>query len=216
MTIIHHPSDETLIRLAAGILSAGPALVVRVHLGGCAVCRARRANLEAVGGAILDEMPPASLAPNLFARTVEWVEVEKPLLPSQPSRLKQANLGVRLPREMRNCEVGPWRWLGPGFKWSKVTIPGSPDEKLMMLKGRPGLHLPAHGHTGMEFMQILIGSLSDHRGQYLPGDLDEADGDVDHRPVVGEGSDCICLAALEGETRLHGLLGRFLRPIVGF
>jgi putative transcriptional regulator len=50
----------------------------------------------------------------------------------------------------------------------------------------------------------------------LPGDLDEADSDVDHRPVVGQDSDCICLAALEGDTRLHGLLGRLLRPFVGF
>jgi putative transcriptional regulator len=117
---------------------------------------------------------------------------------------------------MQDCEVGPWKWLGPGFKWSKVKIPGSPDEKVMLLKGRAGLHLPAHGHTGLEFMQILSGSLADERGRYFPGDLDEAGDDVDHRPVVGQESDCVCLAALEGDTRLHGLLGRLLRPIVGF
>jgi putative transcriptional regulator len=86
----------------------------------------------------------------------------------------------------------------------------------MLLKGRAGLHLPAHGHTGLEFMQILSGSLADERGRYFPGDLDEAGDDVDHRPVVGQESDCVCLAALEGDTRLHGLLGRLLRPIVGF
>lgn len=86
----------------------------------------------------------------------------------------------------------------------------------MLLKGRAGLHLPGHGHTGMEFMQVLSGSLSDERGRYFPGDLDEADDEVDHRPVVGEESDCICLAALEGDTRLHGVLGRLLRPFVGF
>lgn len=117
---------------------------------------------------------------------------------------------------MQNCEVGPWKWLGPGFQWSKVKIVGSPDAKVMLIKGKAGLHLPAHGHTGLEFMQILSGSLADERGQYLPGDLDEADSDVDHRPVVGQDSDCICLAALEGDTRLHGLLGRLLRPFVGF
>ena len=85
----------------------------------------------------------------------------------------------------------------------------------MLLKGRAGLNLPAHGHSGMEFMQILSGSLSDERGQYRPGDLDEADDEVDHCPAVGRESDCICLAALEGGTRLHGMLGRLLRPILG-
>jgi putative transcriptional regulator len=50
----------------------------------------------------------------------------------------------------------------------------------------------------------------------MPGDLDEAGSDVDHQPVVGAESDCVCLAALEGDTRLHGFLGRLLRPLVGF
>ncbi|HXG81520.1 MAG TPA: ChrR family anti-sigma-E factor [Sphingomicrobium sp.] len=216
MTIHHHPSDETLLRLAAGSLGAGPALVVSVHLETCAQCRDRKSAFEAVGGAILEEMPPAPLAADLFGRTMERIEVSQPLRASEPIAIKHPLLGIELPRAMRHCEIGPWRWLGPGFKWSKVRIPGSPDEKIMLLKGNPGLHIPAHGHTGLEFMQVLAGSLADERGEYFPGDLDEAGDDVDHRPVVGSDSDCVCLAALEGDTRLHGLFGRLLRPIVGF
>lgn len=216
MTINHHPSDETLMRMATGTLSAGPALVVSVHLEGCAVCRDRMANFEVIGGAILDEMPPVPLAADRFGRTMERLEVAQPSRAKDRTMVKHPELGIELPRAMRDCEVGPWKWLGPGFKWSKVRIAGSPDAKVMLLKGKAGLHLPAHGHTGLEFMQILSGSLSDQRGQYFPGDLDEAGDDVDHRPVVGQESDCICLAALEGDTRLHGLLGRLLRPIVGF
>ncbi|WP_395382430.1 ChrR family anti-sigma-E factor [Mesorhizobium sp. UC22_110] len=147
---------------------------------------------------------------------MERLEVIQQLQTKERPVNKHPELGIELPRAMQHCEVGPWKWLGPGFKWSKVKIPGSPDEKVMLLKGRAGLHLPAHGHTGLEFMQILSGSLADERGRYFPGDLDEADDDVDHRPVVGQESDCVCLAALEGDTRLHGLLGRLLRPIVGF
>ncbi len=216
MTINHHPSDETLMRMATGALGAGPALVVSVHLEGCVVCRNRMANFEAVGGAILDEMPPVPLAVDLFGRTMERLEVAQPLQAKDGTMIKHPALGIKLPQAMRDCEVGPWKWLGPGFKWSKVRIAGSPEAKVMLLKGRAGLHLPEHGHTGLEFMQILSGSLSDERGQYFPGDLDEADDEVDHRPVVGQESDCVCLAALEGDTRLHGFLGRLLRPIVGF
>jgi len=57
MTINHHPSDETLMRMAAGSLSAGPALVVSVHLEGCAACRDRVCLFEAVGGTMLESMP---------------------------------------------------------------------------------------------------------------------------------------------------------------
>lgn len=216
MTIRHHASDETLLRLAAGTLSAGPALVVSVHLEGCARCRERLARFEAVGGALLEEMPPAPLAADLFWRTMERLEGNPPAPVREPALRKQPDLGIELPHAIRDCEVGPWRWLGPGFRWSKVKISGSPDAKVMLLKGRAGLHLPAHGHTGLEFMQILSGSLSDQRGRFFPGDLDEADDEVDHGPIVGQESDCVCLAALEGDTRLHGILGRLLRPVVGF
>lgn len=216
MTIHHHPSDETLLRLATGALGTGPALVVSVHLEGCSLCRERLSRFEAVGGAMLQDMPPAPLSAGSFGRTMERLvgRPSTPIKKSLPS--KQPALGIELPHALRHCEVGTWKWLGPGFKLSKVKIAGSPDAKVILLKGKAGLRLPSHGHTGLEFTQILSGSLSDDRGQYFPGDLDEADDDVDHRPVVGQESDCICLAALEGDTRLHGILGRLLRPIVGF
>ncbi len=216
MTINHHPGDESLVRLAAGALGAGPALVLSVHLEGCAVCRDLLARFEAVGGAILDDMPTASLAPGLLGRTLERLDRARSLPERRPAMKPRPALGMELPRAMRGCEVGPWKWLAPGFQWSRVKIAGSPDAKVMFLKGRAGLHLPGHGHTGLEFTQILSGSLSDDRGQYFPGDLDEADDEVDHLPVVGRESDCVCLAAVEGDTRLHGILGRLLRPIVGF
>lgn len=217
MTIHHHPSDETLLHHAVGTLSAGLALVAAVHIEGCAVCRSRSAHFEAVGGTILEDMPQARLAPDALGRALERLDLDSSASIARPTPSpRQAALGIELPQAMRHCEIGPWRWLGPGFKWSKVEIAGSPQAKVMLLKGRAGLRLPAHGHTDMEFMQILFGSLSDERGLYLPGDLDEAGSDVDHQPVVGSESDCICLAALEGDTRLHGFLGRLLRPLVGF
>ena len=214
MTIHHHPSDESMMRLAAGALGAGPALVVSVHLERCAGCRDQLARFEAFGGAVLDELPAAPLTPDLFGRTVERLEIAQPSHAKTSVREPRQALGIELPQAMQGCEVGPWKWLAPGFHWSKVKIADSPDA--MLLKGRAGLRLPAHGHTGLEFMQVLSGSLSDDRGEYFPGDLDEADEDVDHQPVVGRESDCVCLAALEGDTRLHSILGRLMRPIVGF
>jgi hypothetical protein len=50
----------------------------------------------------------------------------------------------------------------------------------MLLRGRPGLQLPADGHTGEEFTFILKGWLFDDRGAYGPGDFDEAGDDIDH------------------------------------
>jgi putative transcriptional regulator len=214
--INHHPSDETLLRCAAGTLSAGPALVVGVHLETCGLCQGRVVDFESIGGQFLEEMKPEHLAADALARTLKRLEAtafeERELMVAQ----RHAYLGRLLPAALPRCEIGPWRWLAPGFRWSKVTILGSPEAKVMFLKGRAGLRLPTHGHTGTEFVQVVSGWLSDERGRYGPGDLDEADADVDHQPIVDAHSDCICLAALDGDMRLHGLLGRLLQPLIGF
>lgn len=217
MTIHHHPSDETLLRLAAGTLNAGPTLVVAVHLEGCASCRSCLAAFEAVGGVLLQNLPPARLAVDSLGKVLERLDLNSAApVAGRAVAPRQNEVGMALPNAMRDCAIGPWRWLGPGLRWSKVGIAGSPEAKVMLIKGRAGRRLPSHGHSGTEFVQILSGSLWDDRGHYQPGDLDEAGWEIDHQPVVGAEADCICLAAVEGDTCLHGRMGRLLRPLVGF
>jgi len=216
MTISHHPSDETLLWHATGALAPGPALVIAVHLESCGRCRAHLSDFEAIGGQILDGMAPTPVAADMLARTLERLDAPAAAPREPPAPQPRADLGIALPRSLNGCGIGPWRWLGPGFRCSKVTIPQSPGAKVMFLKGRAGLRLPAHGHTGTEYMQIMSGWLSDQRGRYGAGDLDEAGTEVEHQPVVEGHSECLCLAALDGNTRLVGLLGRLLQPLVGF
>lgn len=75
--------------------------------------------------------------------------------------------------------------------------------------------MPEHGHTGTEFTQVLVGSVSEGSEHFLPGDLAEADADVEHQPVVDLDGECICLIAMEGRMRLRGLVGRMLQPFIG-
>ena len=84
----------------------------------------------------------------------------------------------------------------------------------MLIKVGAGRHLPHHGHSGTEYTLVLKGAFSDASGRYARGDLAEADADVDHEPVVENDGECICLAAMEGHMRLHGLLGRIVQPFV--
>ncbi|TAJ90413.1 ChrR family anti-sigma-E factor [Reyranella sp.] len=217
MTIKHHPSDDLLLRLTAGSLGAGPALVITTHLEGCEVCRRQVAAFESVGGAILEGMSPEPLKTDALARTLERLDLEPPAPTAGSPVFRQRRIdGLELPSSLHHCAIGSWRWLAPGFRWSKVAIPGHPDARVVLLKGAAGSMLPAHGHSGPEFLQVLSGAFSDERGRYGPGDLDEADTDIDHRPVVDPESECICLAALEGETRPHGGLARLLWPLIGF
>lgn len=212
------PSDESLLRYAAGSLGAGPALVVAAHLEARPRSRARLAEFQRLGGALLEETERGTMRGDVLGRVLERLDenADIPFADQAPGPLRRADLGIPLPAALGDCGIGPWRWVAPGFRRSWIIVPGSPDARVMLLRGRPGLKLPAHGHKGMEFTLVLHGWLHDERGAFGPGDLDEADDDVDHEPVVGPDTECICLAAVEGGMRIHGRLGRWLSPILGF
>ena len=220
MTMSHHPTEDTLMRYAAGTLGAGPALVVSAHLERCPECRARVHAFEAVGGALLDACPPELMAPDALARIMARIDADEapmaPRLPRPPSRMPDFPGDIVLPEALKACEIGPWRWYGPGVRMSKVAVPGAPKAGVMLLRVAPGRKLPEHGHEGTEFTQILYGSYTDSFGTYRAGDLTEMDDSIDHQPVVDRDGECICLAALDGEMVLRGFVGRMMQPFVRF
>ena len=111
----------------------------------------------------------------------------------------------------------PWRWrfVHPGFRWRRVTLPEAPDANVIMLRVGAGQKVPQHTHTGTEYTQVLTGAFSDSFGRYRAGDCVEADEDVDHQPVVDPDGECICLAAVDGRLRLDSWIGRMLQPLIG-
>lgn len=216
MTAHHHATDETLMRLAAGTLAAGPSIVVRAHLAHCPSCRARVAEYEAVGGAVLEEMETTALSTTALSDVLALIDAEEGQAAPKPASRKPAEIeGVRLPDALDGCDIGRWRWIGPGMRMSRVGVPDDPEANLILLKVGPGRALPDHGHVGKEFTYIVSGSFTDKYGTFRQGDLAEMDEDVEHQPVVDKDGDCICLAAMEGKMRFKNVIGRMLQPIFG-
>jgi len=215
MTIAHHPREETLAALAAGSLAGGPRLVVSTHLLGCRRCRERVRTFEAVGGALLGDVEPMDVADDLLARTFARIEslgaqdlFAAPDLPPAPAHFPDA------PETLRRCVIGPWRFIQPGLRISWVTMPDEPEASALLFKVGAGRQMPEHGHTGVEYTQVLSGAFSDSSGRYVPGDCIELDDDVEHQPVADSDSDCICLAAVDGRLKLHSLVGRIVQPFM--
>lgn len=215
--IKHHPSDETLFRHAAGSLESGPRIVVAVHVGGCAACASRIGEFEAVGGSLLHDIEPDEMEAGSFDRVMAMIGTDEAgrRKPAAKPALPRADVGIRLPQALDDCGIGPWRWIGPGVRWSRVTLPGDDTANVMLLKVTAGRKLPEHTHTGYEYTHVLKGSFSDARGRYGPGDLDEAGDDVQHQPIVDKDGECICIAALEGQMKLRGFFGRLIQPLIG-
>ena len=212
----HHPGDDTLIAYAAGTLGAGPSLVVTVHLETCAACCGMVATLEAVGGALMDELAPAGLSSLALARAM--AAIERPIPMPEPATRPVppgAAHGLKLPAALHGKRIGRWHWLAPGMRWSRVELAGDRQANVLLLRGRAEALLPAHGHIGSEFTQVLSGALLDGATRFATGDMFVADEAVNHHLQVASGAECVCLTAIEGRMRMNGLLGRLVQPLVG-
>lgn len=215
----HHPSDDTLLAYAAGTLGAGPRLVVSIHLAGCPHCREVVRGFEAVGGALLEAAAPVALAPDALARLFEAIDAEEasalaPAACVPPAPAPRTPDGLRLPEALSGHSVGPWRRIPGRIAWARVAVAGDRRANVVLLRMPAGRAVPRHGHQGAEFTQILVGGFSDEHGSYGPGDMVEADADLEHLQRVDDDGECLCIAAVEGRLKLGGL-ARLLGPIMG-
>jgi putative transcriptional regulator len=222
MPITHHPPDDTVLRYANGTLPEAPAIVVATHLSFCPACRHRMETYEMLGGSMLEAVPPAKLSPDALSATLAKLDAgtgnggggtgtgttvarrERPELPS----------GMDWPQPLLHYDIPAWRFVMPGVKWAALSLPGPEAGQLLVVRGMPGAKLPSHGHDGTEYTCVLAGSFSDSNGTYTAGDLIEATEDHDHQPIVGPEAECVCVIAIEGHLRLHGL-ARLLQPFLG-
>lgn len=203
--IRRHPSEATLVAFAAGTLRAAALRVVRGHLHVCPQCRADAHMGEAVGGILLDELPPSPLAPDT-SRRVAALLGEKAgghVQPGAPEATAAETGPQSTLHEFRDVRL---RWLAPGVRHA-VLLRGPADGTLRLLRVMPGTALPRHAHRGMELTLVLEGAFADEAGHHGPGDLVEVDAEASHQPVAEGPLGCVCLIATEGRLRFGGLIG---------
>lgn len=216
--ILHHPAEDLLLAFAAGRLSGGHSLLVASHVEGCAHCRERVRLLETVGGAMLETLAPEVLESQALARTLAAIDAPEPSrMPRRTGTRMRAELpgGLPWPRAMRGCASTPWRWLGPGMRWSRVTLPGDDAANVFLLRIGAGKMLAQHTHSDSELTQVLYGTFHDGRALFGPGDFDETDGSIRHQPTVQAAGECICLASVQGRVLFDGAVARVLGALVG-
>lgn len=233
--ITHHPPDDTVLRYANGTLPEAPAIVVATHLSFCPACRHRMESYEMLGGSMLETVPPASLSPDALAATLAKLDAaaganagsmaangertdrsDRSERRERAAQMDRPDLpsGMEWPQPLRHYALPRWRTALPGVKWTALSLAGPEAGQLLVVHGMPGAKLPSHGHDGTEYTCVLTGSFSDSSGIYAAGDLIEADEDHEHQPIVGAEAECVCVIAIDGHLRLHGLYG-LLQPFLG-
>lgn len=201
-SISHHIPEAMLVAYAAGSLGYPFELVVASHVSMCDECRAQLAAHEALGGAVLEMAEFAPLSDDVRTRTFALLDRPAPALAASrrsgpyPGPVA-AMLGDRAPR---------WQALGLGVRQCLLHESRTGNVRLLVIP--PGQAVPEHGHGGLELTLVLQGSFHDETGRFGVGDVEVADGSVEHVPIAGTEAPCICLAATDAPLRFKSWLPR--------
>lgn len=218
MSIGHHPSEALLLDYASGALGEGWSLAVATHLALCPVCRTVVADMEALGGSLLETMPPERLPDAAFDAVMARLDAE-PAIAGATAKPPAGGRTPVLPQPLRQYARGDvdalnWRRLGLGVY--QLLIPtADAGVTVRLLRIPAGKPVPAHSHRGLELTLVLAGAFSDATGRYARGDFQEADETLEHQPHASVGKDCFCLAVTDAPLRFKSLAARIAQPLIG-
>ncbi|MGZ0188080.1 MAG: ChrR family anti-sigma-E factor [Alphaproteobacteria bacterium] len=208
MEIRHHLPDDLLLAYAAGSLAEGWSLAVASHLAYCPRCRQRDDALETIGTVVLEDMPPTAMGAGALEACMARAENAVAELPTGGSIASTAPAPLH---RYLGCdpEAVKWKPLGGGIRQHIIATEDETRARLLYIP--PGEDVPRHTHQGLELTLVLAGSFADGNEEFRIGDIEVADESVDHTPVSGKASPCICLAVTDAPLVFHSWLPRMIQ-----
>ena len=216
----HHPSEAWLLDFALGNLTPSFETVLNAHIASCPECRENVKLAETLGGEILSGLSAGHLSVSLDADDVmasplsaDDSRAQEPVsraLESVAPESFEHFVKTYLNSSIKGLR---WRTIGKGLQICQLS--NEDDVRLWMLKAQPGTVLPEHSHLGSELTMVLKGAYFCGSEIFRAGDIEDADEETRHRPVVTQDSECICLAVTEGNLQFKSWLPRLAQPFIG-
>ncbi|MEM6973408.1 MAG: ChrR family anti-sigma-E factor [Pseudomonadota bacterium] len=210
---MHGAPMALLTDYASGSATPGLSLLVASHLTYAPSARAKVAEMERLGGALLRDAKPRDVGSDLLARTLgklDHLPCARAEARVTPRHTHDDELD-RMPAPLRRALNGTaprWRFRLPGV--SEAVLDSFEGEHVSLLRARPGAKIPQHTHEGREVTLVMQGALADGDRVFKAGDVAVNDEDDDHHPsIVGEET-CVCLIVMEGSLRFTGRFSRAL------
>jgi putative transcriptional regulator len=207
----HHPCDARLIDFAAGSLAHGQRLVLASHLTACSACAGKVATAEALGGALLEALPPAALSRDALDRAMARIERPEP---PPPPEVPAPTGWIPVPREVTLAARRATRRVAPGV-WTASVAHGPGRSRTYLLGLKPGRSVPHHVHRGAEMVCVIKGAYADGEIVHGVGDFAESDEAIRHHPTVVGDEECVCLIATDRSVVGLDWVGRILIPLMG-
>lgn len=211
----HHLDHSTVLAYAAGTLDEAFTVVVASHLALCPTCRKAVHEAEALGGELLSQLGDSAVSSDCRAKTL--AALDQATIHRFPAPAPKSDLPVPLARLLNVSSFNDlaWKTKAPGVAMFDIKLPSYAKGQLKLLRIGAGRAMPEHGHGGEEITLVLQGAYRDHMGRFARGDVADLDEDIEHKPVVEQDGDCICLVATEAPTRFKSLAARLMQPFVG-
>lgn len=208
MTVKHVLNEQLAMGYAAGVLPEAFDIVVAAHLSLSDESRALVSSYEAVGACLMEDCERVEMKSDALASTLDRIKNSDIVVNKSPSN----NV---LPEPIQKYFGGDvdkvkWKALGGGVKQAILPTDNKAQARLLYIPA--GQSVPDHGHRGLELTLVLQGSFADEVDHFGRGDIEIANEDLDHQPVAGMESDCICLAATDAPLRFNGMVPRILQP----
>lgn len=212
----HHLDYSTLLAYAAGTLDEAFTVVAASHIAICPTCRDAVRDAEALGGEMLEIMDDAKVSAACRARTLAALD-RAPLETRRAPAPAPSAMPLPIARLLNASDFSAiaWKKKAPGVAMFDIPLPRGARGQLKLLRIGAGRAMPEHGHGGEEITLVLKGAYRDHMGRFAAGDVADLDEDTEHKPVVEQDGDCICLVATERPTRFKSLAARIMQPFVG-
>ncbi|HKJ72570.1 MAG TPA: ChrR family anti-sigma-E factor [Alphaproteobacteria bacterium] len=211
---VHTLTEEWILAYAAGGLNEGQLLVAACHLSFHPELVDAVHEAEAVGGALLSDLPDAEVSPDMLATVLDRLD-----RPGAAERPVEAARIKGMPDPLTAYIGGGydrlhWRVLGPGLRHALLWT-GPDGQKAWLLRGEGARVIPEHGHSGDEWTLVLKGAYHARGERFVAGDLEMADPSVHHIPSLDPSEECICLAYTAGRIRPRSPIVRLMQPFIG-
>jgi putative transcriptional regulator len=167
-----------------------------------------------VGGAILEDVPPAAVSESAFERISQRLAEKSERSAAYVSSSDNLPDLPGLPDFVRAAPVGHWHWVAPGLHLRRIALPDAENTRVFLLRSRPGARLVSHSHTGLEMTCVLSGSFTHDANRYGPGDFDLGEPGIEHTIEIGAEEACVSLVAMQGKLKLNGIVGRLMQPLL--
>ena len=222
--------EALLLDHAAGAASPAIGLLMATHLAMSKESRALFATMEAIGGALLEDLDDEPLERISAADALAVLDTgevsdpwrAKPALTRPSSRKGTPPTFLKddlpSPLQMAENESGGdrrWRWLGFGVAATELAV-STRHERAHLLWARGGTGIAAHRHVGREVVLVLKGAFWDNGTRYGSGDVAVNEDGTVHGPRIDDDEDCVCLAVTEAPVHFTGLAGLVLNRFCQF